>query len=773
MRLGVGRPRGEAFASGRIGVVAWLDPTRLPAIEVSSWQGKHWGTVRLSALSDVDEEIVWPGPIPLFAVTSFSVGSESDAARLLAMAKGFSNVAPPEQRLEVTRLDVSTPGVEEPSRSPWLTAPRDWNALRGAAAMAAWSVPAMDPWVDVLCASLSLADDGASAQRLSASWWHEPPWRSFGDATRHTTDPHLPLWRAMVDVLTKVRIRESWRPMEILDAVRARVCTDHGLHPAALDSLMDETEAICNDRRAITVDRFSFDPLGLTLQLLLLRPTPDRFVTWLHDLRGLPPLAWWTGAMLSGLVCGYRDLDQRFRGTLAARRRLALRTWLLAADGAGADSRATWPDVTDAAPTWKREPGRLSLFWDGEPWAERAETARGRWLAADVCRPDLREAAIKLAQDLHPSCLRRRAHLTDARLSLTGSGSVEVDVGDDDRQLVTRGDVFLELPRDVAITADLDVDAFRTWLTSAGIEARLPEPPVRPDRSPEQRDVPEREAVPGLKVVPSFVSEAEERELIETVDASPWRPDLNRRVQHYGWAYDYKARSVDPKAYLGPLPEWAARLGSRLLAEGLLDEPPDQVIVNEYVGKQGIGKHVDCLPCFRGKIVTVSLGESWEMFFWAPGDSAKVVRILDRRSAASFGGEARTQWKHEIPKRASEPWGRRSRRLSLTFRKVDAPPQRAPTETRDRRVRTITKPRPGSSEEAAITISDVIALIRDSADGLDAATAARALSRNTGRGVTEAQLRSLADLAVERGQLRRTRRGTYRDVRARSSNRQD
>jgi hypothetical protein len=32
--------------------------------------------------------------------------------------------------------------------------------------------------------------------------------------------------------------------------------------------------------------------------------------------------------------------------------------------------------------------------------------------------------------------------------------------------------------------------------------------------------------------------------LFETLDGAPWRSDLKRRVQHYGWRYGYRARQV-------------------------------------------------------------------------------------------------------------------------------------------------------------------------------------------------------------------------------------
>src|SRR5207237_10291077 len=134
-----------------------------------------------------------------------------------------------------------------------------------------------------------------------------------------------------------------------------------------------------------------------------------------------------------------------------------------------------------------------------------------------------------------------------------------------------------------------------------------------------------------------------------------WREELKRRVQHYGWRYDYKARQISTEMHLGQLPPWAARLAERLAREHLLPHVPDQVIVNEYKGKQGISKHIDCKPCFEDGIATISLLESWEMAFSRGPDEKRERVLLPQRSVAILSDEARYQWMHEIPKRATEP----------------------------------------------------------------------------------------------------------------------
>ena len=42
----------------------------------------------------------------------------------------------------------------------------------------------------------------------------------------------------------------------------------------------------------------------------------------------------------------------------------------------------------------------------------------------------------------------------------------------------------------------------------------------------------------------AFLDEHAQRALIECIDNNSWRTDLERRVQHYGWRYDYRTKSV-------------------------------------------------------------------------------------------------------------------------------------------------------------------------------------------------------------------------------------
>ncbi len=182
---------------------------------------------------------------------------------------------------------------------------------------------------------------------------------------------------------------------------------------------------------------------------------------------------------------------------------------------------------------------------------------------------------------------------------------------------------------------------------------------------------------PGAFYLPDFVALDLEARLVAAIDEQPWIVDLKRRVQHYGYRYDYRARVVTPDAYLGSLPAWASDLALKLADIDWFKTVPDQLIVNEYLPGQGISAHVDCVPCFGDVIVSVSLLSQCEMLLRERVSGEKRSIRLEPRSALLLTGPARFEWTHEIPARKSDPINgarvARSRRLSLTFRTVEPP----------------------------------------------------------------------------------------------------
>lgn len=175
--------------------------------------------------------------------------------------------------------------------------------------------------------------------------------------------------------------------------------------------------------------------------------------------------------------------------------------------------------------------------------------------------------------------------------------------------------------------------------------------------------------VPGLSYYPSFLDEASQQKALDLIDKVPWSDQtLRRRVQHYGYRYDYKNRSLNPSDKVDPLPPFALEIADRLFQEKMLPFMADQMIVNEYSPGQGISPHIDCVPCFNDGIATISLGWAYEMEFRQ--GTEKKATILEKGSALCMVGDARFKWTHSIVARLKDNGINRQRRLSLTFRKV-------------------------------------------------------------------------------------------------------
>lgn len=174
--------------------------------------------------------------------------------------------------------------------------------------------------------------------------------------------------------------------------------------------------------------------------------------------------------------------------------------------------------------------------------------------------------------------------------------------------------------------------------------------------------------IPGLEYVKDYITHEYEKQLISLVDSNNWNSDLKRRTQHYGYKYDYTARSIDESYYLGEMPNWLVSLCHKLHADSIMSVKPDQVIINEYLPGQGIAQHIDCVPCFSDSICSLSLASGCMMNF--TNADIKHSLYLYPGSLLILKGDARYKWAHGIAQRKSDNGIMRKRRISLTFRKV-------------------------------------------------------------------------------------------------------
>lgn len=640
-----------------------IDPAQLPHIDVLVQRSRRWLVMAVDEVRTDDDAVLWPGVLPAFAISKIVVSTREEQVRLVGLARHVSNIPLPEVSIEIVRSGESRGQFADlPVEVPTgIDLPTGLDAVRGATAMAVWSVPKIDPWLDILAASLSPESHGLPelASHVATPWWARPPW-ARGVMPDILDDVQAALWNGAVDELWERHGDTGTDVTEIVRDITGRALAHAPAGSAELEAWARETLSVLRAEAPMRLEEWKISPMGKALQLLLLRSEPDRFATWFDDLPAMPPAVWWSAATLCGLLHGYRRLNVRYRGDRSQRKVLAIH----ALHVCSADStKPRWP-LPNGGVKWRREAGTIAFAWGSERVGRKSEHARGRWYVADLEDLRVRHAAEEMARRHRWPCVNRFATVVDGDLELSGTGTAEVTTTAE-RRIAVHGKLRMRLPPSTQIEETLDALSFRRCIATEGADAAaIPDPPGVA-ASPEP-------PVPGLVYVPQFLSEAEEAELVSTIDRAEWRTELRRRVQHYGWRYDYKARQVDPSMRLGPLPAWATSLAERLVAKKLVPNVADQVIVNEYVEKQGITKHVDCVPCFADGVAMISLLESWEMIFSEErGHHRKVGRVLERRSVTVLTGVARYDWTHEIPKRVSESNGlRRGRRLSITFRKV-------------------------------------------------------------------------------------------------------
>ena len=659
----------ESFVSEELPAGRNVIPVRL-TIDVNKlpFPGAQKVLERSAAGSNDGDEprtVHWRAPIPLYAVRKVEVSSPEQKTRLLAMAEQFSNICLPRPEVEVGDFALPSPvvGGSAGPEAQSLELPETLNAIQGAMAMAVWAVPRVEPWIEVLVQAMGrdATRVAEGTRRLDARWlqlpWfaHDRPGPARDDAGRQKG-----LWRAALSCM-QWPATEGKSPGALAEKI-AQAASPDGPNRTA-ETWLDRTRRIIEAEETVTCDDWRRNGAGLAIRLALLRPEPVTFKSWSRDLPGLPPAVWWAAATLCGWRHGYRALDKRFRGDTTLQEFLSTRA--LAASWPSGGSGALPPSQRSSLGR-AREDGCFTLTWRGHPVVRKPWHSRAKWYGADLTDDTIGRAALDLADRFGWPCLDRQLPLPEGRVRAAGSGHLSVN-GD---ALVVEGEKSLRLPRGVEVEERFDPDEFRRQLaTEAGV---VPDPPEASGHQPEHE-------IPGLVYKPDFITEEEETKLLACIDSAEWSSELQRRVQHYGWRYDYKQRQIDESMRLGELPEWTKDLACRLVSEELMKDLPDQVIVNEYCGRQGISRHIDQPRSFAEHVATISLLETWGMVFRRRDSREKVEKPLERRSVAVLTGDARYKWTHEIPQRRTEMLmdkqgkrGRveRSRRISLTFRTV-------------------------------------------------------------------------------------------------------
>lgn len=163
-------------------------------------------------------------------------------------------------------------------------------------------------------------------------------------------------------------------------------------------------------------------------------------------------------------------------------------------------------------------------------------------------------------------------------------------------------------------------------------------------------------APPTVYYVPNFISEEEEKRIIDRVYSAPkpkWTQLTHRRLQNWGGI-------PHPKGMISEkLPEWLAVLADRIGTLGVFgDKKPNHVLVNEYLPGQGIMPHLDG-PLFHPTVTTVTCGSHTVLDFYTLHDADTTPKphtslLLERCSLVVLCDQMYTEYLHGITERESD-----------------------------------------------------------------------------------------------------------------------
>lgn len=143
----------------------------------------------------------------------------------------------------------------------------------------------------------------------------------------------------------------------------------------------------------------------------------------------------------------------------------------------------------------------------------------------------------------------------------------------------------------------------------------------------------------------------------------------SRRVQHYGYRYNYSTYRIDEPTTSFPdfIQELAVGLRKFCLDLGIIDQEYifNQCIINEYKTGQGISAHTDVIN--YGPVIGCYTISGYGNMVFTKNNDKTAIRVAPD-SLYIMSGDSRKNWKHKMnPMKKSDG----TRRISVTFRNVN------------------------------------------------------------------------------------------------------
>lgn len=178
----------------------------------------------------------------------------------------------------------------------------------------------------------------------------------------------------------------------------------------------------------------------------------------------------------------------------------------------------------------------------------------------------------------------------------------------------------------------------------------------------------------GFSIIHEYITPDEEKKLLNQINKSEWVVDYQRRLQYY----NYRNELFEPYDLIpipNKIPKYLDRLIDQMVSDKIIDQRPDQVIINEYKPGEGLRPHFDRKDYYQNVIIGISLGSGTIMEFYKNKPVPEKKKIyIPPRSLYILKDDVRYIWKHGIPSRKyDEVNGKkipRNTRISITFRNV-------------------------------------------------------------------------------------------------------
>lgn len=183
----------------------------------------------------------------------------------------------------------------------------------------------------------------------------------------------------------------------------------------------------------------------------------------------------------------------------------------------------------------------------------------------------------------------------------------------------------------------------------------------------------------GLILYTNIFSVDESNQIYDYIDGLEYpKTKISRKTQHYGYEYDYGLSEPRTKKLkkIKPPPELLKCFAETFINTKLLENYPNQIIVNKYEPGEGIAPHRDHHPIFANDVGIISVGSGINMIFKSikNKNDPEINIYLPVGSILIFKDEARYDYTHEIKKNKFDVVEnkkiKRDTRISITFRHV-------------------------------------------------------------------------------------------------------